>query len=384
MPHALTKHPTYILPSGNGFGFSMDYDQARASKCSSCPIKQDLSNYWTPKLYFQGSDGTFTSVPTVGDNAQDLNGGMTVYYQQRGPAAASQTLKAYPVDFRMLAGDSSKRSFSGDFAGDAVNFACLGAGQPETNSLPNYNCPGGLRAQIYFPSCWDGVNLDSPDHRSHMSYPASGSHDNGPCPSSHPVQMISLFFEVLYDTNSFASKWGSSTQPFVFANGDATGYGFHGDFVNGWDVPTLQTITDTCTNDAAFGTLDACPVVQQFTSAEQNNCKLAPQIDEKVAGVLTALPGCNPVTTGPAAAPANPVCSGQTPATIGQAASYFTDVTVTKGWSYVGCGTDSGNPRTLGDKSSVYMSGVGDTMTVEWCIDFCAGYTYAGLEYASQ
>jgi hypothetical protein len=60
----------------------MNYDQARASKCSSCPIKQDFSNYWTPKLYFQGQDGTFTSVPTVGDNAQDLNGGMTVYYRR--------------------------------------------------------------------------------------------------------------------------------------------------------------------------------------------------------------------------------------------------------------------------------------------------------------
>jgi hypothetical protein len=79
---------------------------------------------------------------------------MTVYYQQRGPAAASKTLKAFPKEFRMLAGDSLKRNFTGDFPAEAINFACLGAGQPETNSLPNYNCPSGLRAQVYFPSCW--------------------------------------------------------------------------------------------------------------------------------------------------------------------------------------------------------------------------------------
>lgn len=50
----------------------MDYAQARAAKCSSCPIKEDMSNYWTPKLYFQAKDGTFQSVPTVGDNANDV------------------------------------------------------------------------------------------------------------------------------------------------------------------------------------------------------------------------------------------------------------------------------------------------------------------------
>jgi hypothetical protein len=132
----------------------------------------------------------------------------------------------------MLAGDSDKRSDSGDFAAKAVSFACLGANKDETNGLPNYNCPGGLRAQIFFPSCWDGKNLDSDDHRSHMAYPASGSYNNGPCPSSHPVQLISLFFEVLYNTNQFKDQWYGSKQPFVFANGDSTGYGFHGDFVS--------------------------------------------------------------------------------------------------------------------------------------------------------
>ncbi|KAF2432321.1 WSC-domain-containing protein [Tothia fuscella] len=383
-PGAVAGH-AHKIAGGNGFGFTMDYEQARASKCSSCPIKQDLSNYWTPKLYFQGGDGTFTSVPTVGDNAADLNGGMTVYYQQRGPAAASKTLKAFPRDFRMLAGDPFKRNFTGDFPAQAINFACLGAGKPETNSLPDYNCPGGLRAQIYFPSCWDGKNYDSDNHRSHMSYPASGAHDNGPCPKTHPVQLISLFYEVLYDTNSFASKWPTSSKnPFVFANGDATGYGFHGDFVNGWDIDTLQAVTDTCTNDAAFGSTEKkdCPPIDKFTDDQQNACKIPPQIDEVVAGQLKALPGCNPVTHGPEPASKNPSCDGQTTGAITTAATYYTDITITKGWSYVGCGSDGGSPRTLGDKSTQYMSGV--SMTVEYCVDFCSGYKYAGLEYGTQ
>jgi hypothetical protein len=68
---------------------------------------------------------------------------------------------------------------------------------------------------------------------------------------------------------------------------------------------------------------------------------------------------------------------------IGQGATYYTDLTVSKGWSYVGCASD-GNPRTLTDKTSIYMGGFGDTLTVEKCVDWCAGYKYAGLEYASQ
>jgi hypothetical protein len=373
------------IVGGNGFGFEMTYEQARGSQCSSCPIKQDLSNYWTPKLYYQAQDGTFQSVPTVGDNEQDLNGGMTVYYQQRGPAANDGTMKAFPEGFRMLAGDSSKRNSSGGFEAEAISFACLGSGKDETNELPNYNCPDGLRAQVYFPSCWDGVNRDSADHKSHMAYPASGAYNNGPCPASHPVQLISLFFEVLYDTNKFASQWYGSSHPFVFANGDANGGGFHGDFVNGWEIETLKSIVETCTDDSQFGSIDksACPPIDQFTSDEQNACKLPPQIDEQVAGKLPALPGCNPVTHGPEPASPNPVCDSYTQPTIGQAATYYTDITVTKGWSYLGCGSD-GSTRTLTDKSSVYMAGVGDTMTVEYCVDFCAGYKYAGLEYASQ
>ena len=36
------------------------------SDCTSCKVKEDMSNYWTPLLYFMGDDGTFTEVQTVG------------------------------------------------------------------------------------------------------------------------------------------------------------------------------------------------------------------------------------------------------------------------------------------------------------------------------
>lgn len=65
-----------------------------------------------------------------------------------------------------------------------------------------------------------------------MSYPAGSHYDSGVCPDTHPVPLISLFYEFMFDTGKFANDWYGNSQPFVFSMGDNTGYGFHGDFVS--------------------------------------------------------------------------------------------------------------------------------------------------------
>lgn len=53
------------------------------------------------------------------------------------------------------------------------------------------NCPAGnqLGAVIKAPGCWDGKNLDSPNHRDHMAYPGYGSWGYLRCPSTHPYRI---------------------------------------------------------------------------------------------------------------------------------------------------------------------------------------------------
>ena len=46
-----------------GLAESSTLDDLLNSKCTSCKIKQDKSNYWTPQLYFQDTDGSFELVP---------------------------------------------------------------------------------------------------------------------------------------------------------------------------------------------------------------------------------------------------------------------------------------------------------------------------------
>jgi hypothetical protein len=74
--------------------------------------------------------------------------------------------------------------------------------------------------------CWDGVNLDSADHSSHVSYPVNGTFEAGaPCPATHPVPIPQLFFEIVWDTTPFndLSEWPEDgSQPFIWSYGDAT------------------------------------------------------------------------------------------------------------------------------------------------------------------
>ena len=131
----------------------------------------------------------------------------------------------------MLSGDALARAYDPDTMttqtdgrpiSDRVSFVCLA--ETSAPELPNMNmtdCVNGMRAQIQFQSCWDGVNLYKSD-QSHVAY--LSRIDNGVCPPTHPVLLPHLFFEVLYGVNDIDKSNGGR---FVFANGDTTGYGFH-------------------------------------------------------------------------------------------------------------------------------------------------------------
>jgi hypothetical protein len=88
--------------------------------------------------------------------------------------------------------------------------------RPVLESLQQYNNE--------YCSCWDGKNLDSPDHKSHVAYPATGTFEStGPCPASHPIRLPQLMYEVMWDTTQFNDKelWPTDgSQPFVYSMGD--------------------------------------------------------------------------------------------------------------------------------------------------------------------
>jgi len=278
---------THSVIGGNAFRRTMagKFDANNAT-ATTCDKKIDHSNYWVPSLYHQRSDKLWELVPWRGS---------AVYYQKRAcnyaANANSCTDKnfvpmAFPYGFRMVAGDPYRRTQNNsDFEQKAVSIMCIGGTAGEVHGFPKTKCDT-LRAQVYFPSCWDGKNLDTPNHKDHVRYPAKGDYNGGVCPQSHPVALLSIFYEFFFETSTY-----TDINRFAFSCGDGTGYGYHGDFIMGWtDRDLLQTAHRDC-----VGASD-CPKLGNQPSQSQK--LITPAIFEEELGLngpIKTLPGNNPV-----------------------------------------------------------------------------------------
>ncbi|PQE15139.1 carbohydrate-binding module family 1 protein [Rutstroemia sp. NJR-2017a BVV2] len=291
---ATCKITNKILTTTFNTTMAVGNDLPTMSSCTTCTFSEDFSNYWTAILYFRARNGTFKRVPQKGNiNFESAKGGMTVYYSD--PFDGSK-VTAFKPGFRMIVGNPTYRTSQQASKFRQLTFTCLQDASTrtgETGNMPTSPCPAGIMSNIRFPTCWDGVNLDSADHSSHVAYPSSGTFEsNGPCPATHPVKLPQLFFEVVWDTSKFNDKslWPTDgSQPFVWSYGDPTGYGTHGDYVFGWKGNTLQTAMDARCNVA-------CPQLKSQSLDAANQCAQASRVSEAIDGWLDALPGTNPVT----------------------------------------------------------------------------------------
>ncbi|KAB5585013.1 hypothetical protein GE09DRAFT_11427 [Coniochaeta sp. 2T2.1] len=281
------------IVGGNGFNITMDpeKDISSVATCTTCTFAEDFSNYWTAVLYFRARNGSYKRVPLLPNvGFEQADGGMTIYYSPE----AKGTTTAFKPGFRMLVGNPSARTKAQADQYRQLTYTCLQTAMTrtgETKDLPTKPCPAGIMANIRFPTCWDGRNLDSPDHMSHVAYPATGTFENnGPCPATHPVQIPQLFYEAIWDTRKFNDKslWpeaGSEhAQPFVWSYGDATGYGTHGDYVFGWKGDALQkAMSQNCNIN--------CPALKTQSIAVGNKCGVTQKVKEETEGWLSKLPG---------------------------------------------------------------------------------------------
>lgn len=274
----------HSIIGGNAFRRTMVGRAAENATGTTCDKKIDHSNYWVPSLYHQRPDKMW-ELATWKLSA--------VYYQKRACDYApdkrscdkSVVPLAFPYGFRMVAGDPARRTQNNtDFAQKAISIMCIDGPYGEHGGFPAGHC-GTLRSQVYFPSCWDGVNLDSPDHHSHVAYPAIGDYNGGVCPKSHPVAIFSIFYEFFFETPY------SDFNRFAFSCGDPTGFGYHGDFVMGWtNRDLLQTAHRDCVSAADCPTLGNQP--------RQAQTLIYPAIYEEEVGLngpIAKLPGNNPV-----------------------------------------------------------------------------------------
>ncbi|OAG08912.1 uncharacterized protein CC84DRAFT_1240642 [Paraphaeosphaeria sporulosa] len=291
---------------GNSFNISMDpatHDLVKQSTCTSCQFTEDLvdtdhsfhsSNYWTAVLYFKAKNGTFKRVPQRAQQGiESTQGGMMVYYMSDALFDQAQKSKvtAFKPGFRMLVGNVNynNREEARNFR--QLTYICMqneGTREPETINFPDKPCPAGIMANHRFPTCWDGVNVDSPNHQDHVAYPESGTFESGgPCPKTHPVRLPQILLETVWDTKAFNNKadWPSDgSQPFVWSSGDSTGYSSHADYLFGWKDDSLQKHLDGHTYVSA-------PTLKTQSIAQQNKCTVKDMVGEDYDSWLKALPG---------------------------------------------------------------------------------------------
>lgn len=178
-------------------------------------------------------------------------------------------------------------------------FGCPRQGAPshEGAGFPLFHCDSfaaPLSYEIRLPSCYNpAAGLDN--YRENMAFPSINSDGRHDCPVGW-THVPSLSYEFYFETMRFAGLWtpDGKTQPFVLANGDRTGYSLHGDFVSGWDTPTLQAIIDNC--DTSAGGMEACPTIIGGVTSDPDKCKIPPAVPDPDGGRwLEARPGNNPL-----------------------------------------------------------------------------------------
>ncbi len=195
------------------------------------------SAYWVPSMI-----NTETKAPIA------PNGNVLVYYKSGSIDGA--LIKAPPKGLRMIAGDMHKKDNS---YYSYTGFTCHPSPTSTRNSWPRtQEIPTGSKCEtgddlmfsVFFPQCWDGKNLDSPNHKDHMAYPSSGS-----CPITHPVAIPEVTVNVHYTITATdkLDKWRLSSDNYAF-NGSNAGYSAHSDYVEGWNRELLEGIIKNCIN----------------------------------------------------------------------------------------------------------------------------------------
>ncbi|MFF5113265.1 DUF1996 domain-containing protein [Streptosporangium sp. NPDC000509] len=160
-------------------------DQSLAAAGTTCAFN-DRSTYFWPVLRDRTSDA----------NANDPDGNVGTIMRAR---QVSLQFRGNPVSrvspmprfIRMLTGDAKAATNGG--ANALAKWTCTGFTNRITTKYPL--CPrGSLLVRILdFPSCWDGQNNDSANHRTHVVFPDA----NGACPSGTraiPQLRMSLFY----------------------------------------------------------------------------------------------------------------------------------------------------------------------------------------------
>ncbi len=210
----------HMFFGNTGTNYASTYTSLRNSGNSTC--RGGIANrtaYWVPAMLDANGEPV---LPTKID----------VYYKTGYNGVAANEVKSIPDGMRILAGAPMGTEPQ---SSEVINFQCASY----SRNAGIIDCKETLKLNVTFPQCWDGKNLDSVDHKSHMAYPRNG------CPASHPVALPVISYTVHYPTNGSSKGWRLSSDMY---DGKPMGYSAHGDWFGAWDPEIQDTWTRECLN----------------------------------------------------------------------------------------------------------------------------------------
>ena len=201
--------------------------------------------YWMPAL-IDTKDGT--PLKPASNN---------VYYKGSyffDAATDAPRIVPVPVGLHLIVGSAANT----DPAQGSARFICYGPSGENPGwkrtiaaAYADGTCvPGGdFNIEIGFPICWDGVNLDSPDHRSHVVDPVQlmRAPFTWSCPADHPARLPTISYNIHYTIpdSTAVSRWYLSSDHYPAPAGTSA----HADYLMGWDEATVKNFTTHCINE---------------------------------------------------------------------------------------------------------------------------------------
>lgn len=180
------------------------------------------SAYWVPAL-----------IDAAGKPQKPLS--LEVYYKTGYNGVAPRAVRSFPRGLRMIAGDMKSQTTQWN-----AYWGCRDHYIGKPGSVPRCNTGENIAMIVEFPQCWDGKNLDSADHKSHMAYA-----DNG-CPATHPVPIPAITMNVIYKNTGTALRLSSD----MYDASRPGGFSAHADWFSGWDPAIVSTFVTKCLNPA--------------------------------------------------------------------------------------------------------------------------------------
>lgn len=243
-PNQPGKSHLHQFFGNDGVNAASDYTSLRTTGGSTCQSKANRSGYWIPAM--------------LNDKMQVIRPDYVSIYYKRRPKTDPLCAKIgtacvdLPRGLRFVFGFNMLNMAAAP-TGSAY-FNCTGPGITQVHYanlvLAQAKCPvgGQLGAIINAPECWDGKNLDSADHRSHVAYSKYIGQSYAQCPTTHPYVIPAFTLGAWYSQGAVLEPWHLSSDVMADGTTMTPGSTFHADWFGAWDQTVADMWHDNCIN----------------------------------------------------------------------------------------------------------------------------------------